>query len=178
MIYLIGGAPRAGKSILGQRLAAEWGIGWVATDVLRSLLKDESVAGWNASAEAISATAEWFFPHLQRFIWGISSLADDYLIEGVHLLPKQTVALASQYQVRALFLGRSRLSLAQFDEFPGRSRGYASLPLETRQQITQDVPRWSEFVARQASIFGCRYIDTSDDFASRLKEAELFLSAD
>jgi hypothetical protein len=176
MIYLVGGAPRTGKTILAQQVAARLRVGWVATDVLRSLLKDEEAAGWDASPEAISATAEWFFPHLKRFIWGISSLADDYLIEGVHLLPKQAAALSSQHQVRSVFLGRSRLNLAQFDEFPGRSRGYGSLPLEIRQQIVQDVPQWSEFVAREARAFKFRYVDTSDDFVSRVKEAEVFLT--
>jgi hypothetical protein len=177
MIYLVGGAPRSGKSILGQQVAARLRVGWVATDVLRSLLKDEGAADWDASPEAISATAEWFLPHLERFIWGISSLADDYLIEGVHFLPRQAAALSSQYQVRSVFLGRSTFNLAQFDEFPGRSQGYASLPLAIRQQIVEDVPCWSEFVAREAGRFGCRYVDTSDDFVSRVREAELCLSA-
>ena len=82
MIYLVGGAPRAGKSILGQQVAARRHVGWVATDVLRSLLNDEGAARWNASPEAISATAEWFLPYLERFISGISSLADDYLLSS------------------------------------------------------------------------------------------------
>jgi len=39
MIYLIGGAPRAGKSILGQRLCATLKVGWVSTDLLMELLR-------------------------------------------------------------------------------------------------------------------------------------------
>ena len=177
MLYMVGGAPRAGKSLLGQQVAARLRVGWVATDVLQSLLKEQGAASWDATPEAIAATADSFLPHLERFIWGISSLADDYLIEGVHFLPKQVAALSSQYPVRSVFLGRSRLDLAQLDEFPGRSRGYASLPLEIRRQIVADVPPWSDFVAQQAGAFGCRYVDTSDDFVSRMMEAELFLTA-
>ena len=51
------------------------------------------------------------------------------------------------------------------------------MPVEFKQQIVQDVPRWSEFVAREARAFGYRYVDTSDDFASRVGEAERFLTA-
>ena len=78
MIYLIGGAPRAGKSILGQRVAANLKIGWVSTDLLFTILGMTNVEGiireWDASPEAITTNAEWFFPYLERFIWGVSSL--------------------------------------------------------------------------------------------------------
>jgi 2-phosphoglycerate kinase len=181
MIYLIGGAPRAGKSILGQRFAAQQRIGWVATDLLYEILRirDEPgiKSGWDAAPEHIAANAEWFFPYLERFVWGVSSLADDYLIEGVDFLPAQVVRLSDQYPVRPVFLGREKLTLAEFDRFPGRSQGYADLPEEVRGQIVQDVPRWSEFVRQQAERFGIPYIDMSDDFPARLLEAETVLTA-
>jgi 2-phosphoglycerate kinase len=43
MIYLIGGAPRVGKSILSQQLAAKLNIGWILTNLLRRLWEAESV---------------------------------------------------------------------------------------------------------------------------------------
>jgi 2-phosphoglycerate kinase len=39
MIYLIGGAPRVGKSILSQRTAARLRIGWISTDLLADMLR-------------------------------------------------------------------------------------------------------------------------------------------
>lgn len=39
MIYLIGGAPRTGKTILGQRLAAKISASWISTDSLHQLLR-------------------------------------------------------------------------------------------------------------------------------------------
>ncbi len=38
MIYLIGGAPRTGKSILGQRIAVKLRISWISTDLLKEFL--------------------------------------------------------------------------------------------------------------------------------------------
>jgi hypothetical protein len=178
MIYLVGGAPRAGKSILGQRVAAHLNVGWIATDVLRSLVNDAGAGHWDASPVAISATAEWFFPYLERFIWGINSLAaDGYLIEGVHFLPRHITVLSERFPIRSIFLGSSTFSLERFDGFPGRSHGYASLPIEFRRKIVQDVPLWSEFIAREAAGAGCRYIDTADDFEARLDDAQRVLTA-
>jgi hypothetical protein len=73
-------------------------------------------------------------------------------------------------------LGRSTLTLEQFDAFPGRSRGYAGLPLEMRRQIVRDVPSWSELITREATAEGLSYVDTSEDFSQRLKEAETVLT--
>jgi 2-phosphoglycerate kinase len=179
MIYLVGGAPRAGKSILGQQLAATLKIGWISTDLLQEVLRvnnhDGTEAAWTAAPEAIVAAAEKFFPCLERFVWGVSSMAESYVIEGVNVLPVQVRQLSMQYRVRSVFLGCSEMTLERFDRFPGRSRGYASLPEEMRRQIVDDVPLWSKFIQQEAKQFGYPYIDMSNDFPSRLHEGEAVL---
>ena len=64
MIYLVGGAPRTGKTILGERISARLSIGWISTDLLMAVLRAKHVEGtkveWNAAPEAIAAAAEWF----------------------------------------------------------------------------------------------------------------------
>lgn len=179
MIYLIGGAPRTGKSILGQQLAANLRTNWISTDLLIDLLKVKDVAGapseWNADPTAIAARAAWFFPCLQQFVWGASSLAEHYVIEGVDFLPAHVAQLAAQYPIRSIFLGCSTMTLDHFDRFPGRSQGYANLPEATRRQFAQDVPRWSAFVQQEAERFGLAYVDTGGDFPARLQAAEALL---
>ena len=181
MIYLVGGAPRTGKSILGQRISAKLKIGWISTDLLMELLRVKNVEGikveWNAAPEAITATAEWFLPCLERFVWSISAMVESYVIEGVDFLPAQVAQLSTQYQIRSVFLGCSKMTLEHFDQF-GRSRGYATLPEEMRRQIAEDVPLWSEFIRQEAERFGHPYIDMIDDFPSRLREADIMLTTD
>ena len=180
MIYFIGGAPRAGKSLLGQRLCTTLKVGWVSTDLLMDLLRVANAAGhktkWDAAPGAITANAEWFFPYLERYVWGVSSLADHYVIEGVDFLPAQVAQLSTQYRIRAVFLGCSRLTLEGFNQFSGRS-GYGSLPEAQRRQIVEDVPRWSEFIRQEADRFGYAYVDMVSDFPQRLAEAETVLTA-
>jgi 2-phosphoglycerate kinase len=40
MIYLIGGSPRSGKTLLAKRLSARLRIGWVSIDVLESIVRE------------------------------------------------------------------------------------------------------------------------------------------
>jgi len=149
MIYFVGGAARAGKTILGHQIASNLRIGWISTDLLLTILGMTNVAGikteWNATPAAITANAEWFFPYLERFVWGVNSMAEHYVIEGVDFLPAQVAQLAAQYQVRAVFLGRSSMTPEDVEQFPGRSRGYRGLPEAMRRQIAQYIPPWSEF---------------------------------
>jgi hypothetical protein len=179
MISFIGGAPRAGKSTLALRLCSNAHVGWVSTDLLMELLKVANAAGrkmkWDATPEAISAHAEWFFPYLERFVWGVSSLADQYMIEGVDFLPAQIARLSAHYPLRAVFLGRSHLTIEDLDRDAARS-GYARMPEALRRQIVEDVPRWSAFIHQEAERFGYTYVDMTSDFPQRLVEAEQVLT--
>jgi len=181
MIYIVGGAPRTGKSILAQQISAHLRIGWVSTDLLMTLLRSKQVEGikteWDATPKAIAAAAEWFFPCLEQCLWGVNSLADSYVIEGVDFLPEQIRRLSSHFPLRSVFLGCSKMTLDRFDSFPGRSRGYSGLPLEVRSRFAQDIPQWSQFVQHEAERYGCPYLDMSDDFQLRLMEAESLLTA-
>ena len=176
MIYLIGGAPRVGKSTLCQRLAKRMAIGWTSTDILFDMLTFDGKAGkkpeWNADPVAIRTTAEWSFPYLQRFVWGVSSHANDYIVEGVWILPAQAKQLANEYAVRVVFLGSTDMSLEKLDRYPGHSKGYARLPFEMRMQIAGDVPSWSRFIRNEAERHDYVYVDTAIDFEARIDEAE------
>jgi hypothetical protein len=179
-MYLIGGAPRVGKTILAQQLCTTRSVGWISTDLLMDLLRVANAAGrkmkWDAAPEAITANAEWFFPYLERFLWGVSSFTDHYVIEGVDFLPAQVTQLSTQYPIRAVFLGCSRMTLESFTQFPGRSKGYVNLPEAHRRQIVEDVPRWSAFMRQEADRFGYTYVDMVGDFSQRLAEAESALT--
>ncbi|MBK8984466.1 MAG: hypothetical protein IPM39_00045 [Chloroflexi bacterium] len=174
MIYLVGGAPRAGKSLVGQQIASDLKIGWVSTDFLVELLRvkneQDVKTEWNAAPEAILADAEWFLPYLERFIWGVSSQAENYLIEGVDFLPAQVMELSKKYQIRSVFLGCSHMTLEKLDQYPGRSPGYGDLPEALRRQIAQDVPRWSRLIQAECERLGYPYIDMADDFSERLRQ--------
>ena len=179
MIYLVGGAPRTGKSLLGRHLAAEQRMGWIGTDLLFELLRVANDPGvpqeWNAAPDRIRATAEWFMPFLDRFIWGLSSQADNYLIEGVGFLPEQAVAYSQEYEVRAVFLGCSTMTLRRFDAYPGRSPGYGQLPEALRRQIVADVPAWSAYIESECAQWGVPYVDLADDFEAGQRQASLAL---
>ena len=68
------------------------------------------------------------------------------------------------------------MTLERFDRFPGRSRGCASLPNEVRREFAPDIPVWGDVIRQEAQRFGCPYVDVSDEFPSRLSEAQVILT--
>ncbi len=180
MIYLVGGAPRSGKSILGQRVAANLKIGWTSTDLLKDLLRVQDAENvpevWKPDPQTIEASAEWFYPFLERYVWGLESSAYHYLIEGADFLPRQAAFLAEKFPLRSVFLGCLEMSFARFERYPGRSKGYSVLPESSRRHLARMVPEWSAFVREEAERYGAPYIDTGGDFSRSLLDAENILS--
>ncbi|MCX6743887.1 MAG: hypothetical protein NT116_06700, partial [Candidatus Parcubacteria bacterium] len=111
MIYLISGAPRCGKTILAKKIAANKKIGWVSTDRLwsvvfastpKSQLKRKFPGYFLArekgkyhfelhslktilDKEIIEAKSIW--PGVIAFIRSTNNFKQDFVIEGIHLLP-------------------------------------------------------------------------------------------
>jgi len=85
--------------------------------------------------------------------------------------------LSTKYPIRAVFLGCSHMTLDNFTQFPGRSKGYINLSEEVRRQIVEDVPRWSAFIRQEAERFGYTYVNMAGDFSQHLTEAERGLTA-
>ena len=67
------------------------------------------------------------------------------------------------------------MALEDFTQFPGRSKGYATLPEAHRRQIVEDVPHWSAFIRQEAERLGYPYVDMVGDFSQHLTKAEMEL---
>jgi hypothetical protein len=45
VIYVIGGSPRCGETMLAKRVARRLGIGWISADVLEAIVRELAAAG-------------------------------------------------------------------------------------------------------------------------------------
>ncbi|MCX6743823.1 MAG: hypothetical protein NT116_06365 [Candidatus Parcubacteria bacterium] len=112
MIYLIGGAPRCGKTILAKKIAATKKIGWISTDnlwevVFYSTPKSQRRAKFpfhfapkpknKYHFEVYSPEEHWrmdmtesdsIWPGVKALIEHLINCRHDYVIEGVNLLPR------------------------------------------------------------------------------------------
>jgi hypothetical protein len=95
IVYLVGGAPRVGKSVLAQRLLATDRIPWLPTDVIRTVVRRVVPDVDAADQDPVDATAlsEVMYPHIEQAAQVCAAEADRFLIEGFELAPSYPVRL-------------------------------------------------------------------------------------
>lgn len=102
MIYLIGGAPRCGKTTFAKMFAREKRIPGISTDLIASIVKpyianaqgEHAFIAGNVCSEGPEEqlkgeiqNSHVLWPGIRRFMCSLLRWNHDYVIEGVHLLP-------------------------------------------------------------------------------------------
>lgn len=121
-LYLIGGAPRVGKSTLAQRLMRSDGIPWLPTDVVRTVLRQvlHDLDALDQDPVDAELLADYMYAHIEQAAEVCVEEAETFLIEGFELAPWYCGRLQAGLEgtvVRACFLGhetRTALGLAHY----------------------------------------------------------------
>lgn len=124
MITLIGGSPRCGKSILAEKLSKQSRTPWISTDALSTVIvpylpkknlkrlmpfagkgSEQMTPTQSLRAEIRESQTVW--PGIERFIKQLIDMRQEYIIEGVHLLPQYIAPLLKKSygkQIRVVYL--------------------------------------------------------------------------
>jgi hypothetical protein len=111
MLYLIGGAPRAGKSILAQRMLEQQTVAYFPTDTLVMGLATALPQLGLKPSDSPSTRAPIMWPILRGMAMKILEHGEDYLLEGDVLMPAHCVALRERFgsAVSSCFLGYEKV---------------------------------------------------------------------
>lgn len=106
MLYIIGGVPRVGKSIISRRLTKDFGIPCFSTDLLVTVLEQAPNYKIKHGQPFISKAKKlwkFFEPLSTHIIYG----GEDYVLEGDGILPMQIFKLQKKFpkKVKACFIG-------------------------------------------------------------------------
>ncbi len=133
MFYLIGGAPRSGKTTIAKELSKKLSIPWISTDTLESVImsyadsakfdmlfpknvmrrltnqtNDEMYTTYTPEqiVDAYIAQGNSSREGIEVFIECESSYKHDYILEGYHILPELVSKLEKKFDIKAVFVGR------------------------------------------------------------------------
>lgn len=133
MFYLIGGAPRNGKTIIAKQLSKELGIPWISTDTLESVVSqyvsedkfydffpknklrketnnsnDEMYSVYSSQQilDAYVSQGKSLAQAIEVFIQSESYYDHSYIIEGHHLHPSLIAELETKFNIKPIFIGR------------------------------------------------------------------------
>jgi hypothetical protein len=124
ILYLVGGAPRVGKSALAQLLLATDGIPWLPTDVVRTVLRRVMPELDAVDQDPVDADrlAELMYPHIEQAGEVCAEEARRFLIEGLEVAltyPARLSANIGGVSVRACFLGHGTFSSEDLATYRG-----------------------------------------------------------
>jgi 2-phosphoglycerate kinase len=201
MIYLIGGAPKCGKTTLAKILSKTFGIPWVSTDTLQNVVKpymradelsekfpatdqrcennDEKYSRFTA-VEIIYAykrQAKTIYPAIDMFAACEIADGNDFIIEGYHIKPELAGELNKKYpgKTKAIFLVKS-----DRDKFVSDIKKSATPndwiiartgKPETYQKIANMICEYGDFFNKEASKYGFKVLNMDNDFDLCIIEA-------
>jgi hypothetical protein len=181
MLIFIGGAARAGKSMLVRRLLAEERLPYLNLDIMKmGIVRGLPEYRLDPNAGAV-AVAERLWPLVREM--SVSLLVDrvDYVFEG-ELLPRHVAALAASHpgRITACFVGYASIpperKLAQIRAHGGLPNDWpseyvdAALLAIIRREIA-----FSQLVRDECAACNVRYFDCSADFLATQNAAIAYL---
>ncbi|MEK7625279.1 MAG: hypothetical protein AAB467_02930 [Patescibacteria group bacterium] len=192
MIYIIGGAPRVGKSIIAGRLYAKIGARLISTDNLEMPSNNLEPIGFFGNSEENILTPEARVELqiaeanlLQKTIQQIISKSvighEDVIIEGIHLLPNYVDRVRKEYGlkiIRPIFFGSRNIKLV-FSGMVQNTNPNDWLKESSeivRRQVAEFTCSFSRFLYQETRMYGLEYIEKSDNFESDVEFAMQYLT--
>jgi len=180
MIYLIGGAPRIGKSIIAKQLARDIKAKFVSTDELEKPDNDsESVIFYEDSKkntltpeeriESVKKEAEEIIAEIESIIGRSVNQSQDIVIEGVHLFPNYVYNFLNKFgkgKIKAIFSGSTNIKfiLEGLKKSTGPNNWHKDFNQEVQMQIALFVQVFSKHLIKECKKYGLEYKERSNDF--------------
>jgi predicted kinase len=182
VLYLVGGAPRAGKSILAQRMLDECGVAYFPTDTLMMGLTTAVPQLGLQPADSPATRSPVMWPFLRGMAVKILENGEDYLLEGDVLMPAHCVELRERFgsAVSSCFLGYETVAaIAKVRDI----RCYAASREDWTNEcddahllrIVEEFKSLSERLRIECAQFGLAYFDGSRDMFSAIDKAVTYL---
>jgi hypothetical protein len=165
VLYVVGGAPRVGKSALAQRLLRADGIPWLSTDVVRTVLRRVLPELDAVDQDPVDAArlAEVMYPHIEQAAQVCAEEAGQFLIEGFELAPSHPARLQAALApitVRACFLGHATFSASDLASYRGpKPQHERRLSAAELGEAAAWIAQRSDQLRHQCQVEGQRYID-------------------
>ena len=183
MLYLVGGASRAGKSKLARRMLLERHIPYLPLDALMmgfaNGLPEFGVEPYGPDIEV----GEKLWPLVHAMAVDLLETDVDYLIEGACLLPGQVARLVQTYgpAVRTCFIGYTDISprekLHQIRAFGGEPNDWLQpAPDDEVIAFVDTMLDYSRYLRDECTAHRIRFFDNSHGFLGTLSMAFDYLT--
>ena len=182
MLYMIGGAPRSGKTTLARQMFAEYGVPYFSIDTLiASLASASPELGMRVSDPALKRV-EIVWPTIRKVASDVVQSSDDLLLEGDVLLPKHLIEFghSTHAGIKACFIGYADVDpvkkLRAIREHAADGTDWTEELDDARLlDLIGELRAFSDYLRCECCHYKIPYFDGSTRFASAIREAKTYL---
>lgn len=182
MLYLVGGAPRAGKSILARRMLDEQKLAYFPTDILMMGLTSAMPQLGLKPSDSAQTRAPIMWPVLRAMAVKVLENGEDYLLEGDVLMPSHAVEMRERFgsAVRSCFIGYATVdSRSKVRDIRRHAAGKTDWTNECDDshllRIVGEFKSLSDELRIECAKCELAYFDGSDDLFAALDRAIAYL---
>jgi 2-phosphoglycerate kinase len=189
MIYLVGGAPRVGKTTLVNHLVQRQPMHAVSTDAIRYMLRrsvpkaalDPDIfihfstdimnlwdKGVDETLEEQNRQSRALWPAMREFIHSYDTDGIDLVVEGVAVLPEFASSLDVEH--RSVFIGnrsKEHMQCIKDQAHANEHDWIRHLPDEKFERATEFFRAMSDYFATQCAKYNLPYVEIADDTFDR-----------
>jgi hypothetical protein len=186
MIYLLGGAPRAGKTTAGRKFTDRTGISCFSIDYLKmGLVRGMPDCGIDVYDDPGTAVKLW--PILRGMVHTYAEEGEDILLEGYYLLPAYVAELSRDLDghIRPCFIGFCEIPAMQkvremrqhapggWSHGPG---GWSTEDDEGAAEMVEHLKSVSREIRAACAEYRLRYVDNAGNHEGALVEVVDYLA--
>jgi hypothetical protein len=166
-LYLVGGAPRVGKSSLARQLLEIDRVPFLPTDVLRTVLRRvlPELDAIDQDPVDASLLAEYMYPHIEQAAEVCVEEAECFLIEGFELSPfylARLQAALAQAEVRGCFLGHGSFTVEDLAGYRGPKPQHRVASLAELREAAAWIRRRSRQLREECTAADVPYVDVGE----------------
>ena len=180
MVYLIGGLPRSGKTIIRKKLLEKYRVDGTCTDNLRFMLSEGNKELGIDGAKPAKHNLVIMQPYLDPFIYSLIHYAkEDFVLEGDVLLPKYLAKYLENEWIKCCFIGFSNVSpkdkAKNMRENTCPSDWTRVYTEEELLNFTKDGIKRSKEYKKECKKLGIKYFDTGRNFDKSMEKILKYL---
>ena len=205
MIYIIGGSPRGGKSILAKKLGKKINAPYVSTDFLKLMIRpyfkgtqkdkmfpfDKIWKNLDINDYLRDYTgkqmlnidiqeSKTIWPGVKLFISHTNKCKMDYVIEGVHLLPGLVKSFQGDPNIRIIFLTKKEEEKIYHGLLKNRSgRDWVldnAKDKEALKLFSKALSEHGKYFQKETAKYNFKLINTEDNFPDKINQAIAYLT--
>jgi hypothetical protein len=184
VLIIVGGAPRAGKSILAQRMLAARKLAYFPTDILMMGIANAMPESGLKLRDPARARAAIMWPMLRAMATTIVENGDDYLLEGDVLMPSHAVELRELFgpAIRSCFMGYASVDaeakMRDIRQFAVGKRDWTNECDDAHLlRLVCEFGEFSQRLRDECREMRLRYFDGSQSFHGAIAAAAAYLAS-